>query len=320
VIDARDAGQLAISLRQLAGGLARPLSQLREELLSVLAHLEAGLDFVEEDIEFIDQAALVEQLGRCRHEIESLAERMTGRERAEGPPRVVLLGRPNVGKSSLLNALAGGERAITSPQAGATRDYTTATLGLGQIQAELVDTAGVDELSSDEGIESQAQQLSREQHESADLRLLCLDATRPLDDWERRVLQAELGERPLLPVLTKCDAAAGRRRPVELPNHTLPTSAVTGEGIDTLRREIERRLLAGDSAEAAPATAARCRDSLHRAGEHLRAAIELAQAAGGEELIAAEIRNSLEELGRVVGAVFTDDILDRIFSRFCIGK
>jgi tRNA modification GTPase len=314
VIDAADRRQLDVALAQLAGGLSGPLALLRDELLNLLADLEAGLDFTEEDLQFISAAELQSRLTAAAQHVGQLLDRMRCRTRAETESRVALVGWPNVGKSSLFNALLGRSAAIVSDSPGTTRDYLTAILPLGEISCRLTDTAGralFDEAG--DGVSNAAQQMTVEQTEQADLRLLCLDATREPNAWERSQLA---GGRRQLVVLTKCDAAEATRR-IE---PALETSAATRAGLDPLKSAIRGQLATLDPAGAVAATAARCHESLRLAADCLTRASKIAATSGGEELIAAETRASLVELGKVVGTIYTDDILDRIFSRFCIGK
>lgn len=316
VIDSLDSRQLSGALQQLAGGVSEPLHRVRNELLELLAHLEAGLDFVEEEIEFISSTDLCEQLGRIADAVEGIAGQLGERDRSVQRARVVLVGATNVGKSTLYNRMAGDGRALVSPQAGTTRDYLTAIADLAGLDVELVDTAGVD-ADSHGPIDELARQLAEQQHAAAELQLFCLDASRPLAAWERELLDRPAPDRLL--VHTKCDLASAPQSESTLG---IRTSATTGNGIPELKRAIRAHL--ADNRSDRPAmvasTADRCRDSLRRCGERLRAAIDLAGDGGGEELVAVELRHALDELGKVVGAVYTDDILDRIFSRFCIGK
>jgi tRNA modification GTPase len=315
VIDASSRTELDVALRQLGGGLAAPISRLRDELLDALAHLEAGLDFVEEDIEFIGRDALRQQLVAARGEVVALAARMSARASAANEYRVVLYGRPNVGKSSLLNSLARSQQAIVSDVAGTTRDYITASIDCGGVHCQFVDTAGHTAAVAD-GIGSAAEGAAAQQSQAAHLRLLCLDATRPLDDWERA--EAGRADPQRLVVHTKCDAAASSNANCR----GMTTSSISGLGLDQLKRAIGDRLmqLVGTQGDVVAGTAARCRDSLERALGSLDAALAAVDQDVGEEFVASEIRLALEALGRIAGAVYTDDILDRIFSRFCIGK
>jgi len=314
VIDACSREELEVALSQLAGNVAAPLHELRHDLLDLLAHLEAGLDFVEEDIEFITSDQLLSQLGNAIAAIERLRQQMESRVEAGHEPSIVLFGSPNVGKSSLLNALVGEPAAIVSPAEGTTRDYIARRLRLGDLAAVLIDTAGVDSSADVNELAAAAQGMRLRQQQQAELHLLCLDATRPLNAWEQAVL-SQTAETPRLIVWTKCDLAST----MDFDPPGLPTSSMTGRGIAELRSAIHQALSSGDSGAVAT-TAARCRDSLRLAACSLTHAQELAGASRGEEFVAAEVRLALDELGQVVGAIYTDDVLDRIFNRFCIGK
>jgi tRNA modification GTPase len=223
------------------------------------------------------------------------------------PFRAVLAGRPNAGKSSLFNALAGGS-ALVSPEPGTTRDYLTRTLDLGGIKVELVDTAGWQEAA--DAIAEQAQALGRSQARAADLMLLCVEAGRPMEEAEAALLRQE--EPPALGVATKCDLAP------PLPG-LLPTSAVTGAGLDELRELLAERARRRAQPPLAPSLS-RCRHHVAACLEHLRRAHATVLFQEPAELLALELRGGLDQLGEMVGAVYTDDLLDRIFSRFCIGK
>jgi tRNA modification GTPase len=316
VIDARSRRELDAALIQLAGGLTTPLQALRGQLLDLLAHLEAGLDFVEEDIEFLSAAELAARLQAAAAQVAGLTAQMTSRTTAASEFRVVLYGWPNVGKSSLLNALVGEATALVSDIAGTTRDYVTRHARWHGFDWVLVDTAGVI-TEADEGLAAAAQALSAGQARQAQLRLFCVDATRPLNAREREEL-----DRPTEPgrlvVLTKVDAASAP----DLRVPAIATSSRTGAGLPELRAAMAAQMSAVLPPESSvvAGTAVRCRESLRCAAESLERAQEVAGRGSGEELVAAEVRVALDELGKVVGAVCTDDLLGRIFSRFCIGK
>lgn len=331
VIDARSDQQFHAALDQLAGGVGRPLNHLRGTLLDLLAHLEAGLDFVEEEIQFVTSDELQRQLADATAQIEQITEQLGARTHRDDLPRVVLVGAANVGKSSLFNRLTGGA-ALVSNEPGTTRDYLTAMLDLDEVRCQLIDTAGIE---SQESVASQerpsvvaerAAALAAEQGQGCDIRLLCLASGREPDAWERAQLAANHSTVQLV-VLTKCDTVKFDAVKLDEPISTgfsassIATSAVTGVGIDALRDLLRAELLEIERGNSATALSAeRCGESLREAGESLSRACALAGASDGEELIAAEIRSALADLGKVVGAVYTDDILDRVFSRFCIGK
>jgi tRNA modification GTPase len=293
------------------------LATLRDQLLDLLADLEAGLDFVEEDIRFLSQNDLTSRLEEASDTVARLVEQLRCRKRADAEPRVALVGCPNVGKSSLFNALAGDAAALVSARPGTTRDYLAVSLDFGGLACQLIDTAGMESEAAADELSTAAGQMSHEQHEQADLRLLCLDRSHLLNAWELAQLPRDDGQ---IIVLTKCDLPAACP-PVA---NAIETSTVTGYGLDELKVAIRSQLTAGaaeaSSTGAVASTTTRCQESLRLAAESLTRARDIADRQGGDELVAAEIRTALVELGKVVGAIYTDDLLDRIFSRFCIGK
>jgi tRNA modification GTPase len=319
VVGSRSRAELDGALDQLAGGLSRPLQRLREDLLAVLAELEAGLDFAEEPIEFIGREELRGRLERGARLVRATLDQLAARDRPADLPRVALVGPPNAGKSSLFNALverfgaAGGRSwSIVSPTPGATRDYVTAVLNLNGVACELVDLAGEDATAAAGGIARAAQQQAAGQRRAADLQLRCapIGGVAP---GERR--GEGLTAWDAIDVATMLDQAPHRAAGV-----ALACSSLTGAGIDALAEEIRRRL-AGQTGEggACAATVARSAGSLREADRALAAAIELLDSSG-DELLAAEIRGALNAIGAVTGEVCADDVLDRVFSQFCIGK
>lgn len=323
VIDSSHRQQFDVALQQLAGGLANPLNQIREQLIDLLAELEAGLDFVEEDIEFVSRDEVVASIQGCLESVDELSSQLISRESSDAVYRVVLVGWPNVGKSSLFNAMLDVERAIVANVAGTTRDYLSANVEKGGLQIQLVDTAGMDSVATpgtlSGAIDSAAQRASVEQLKSADLKLLCLDSNREMNEVEQKLLTT-LDAASTVVVLTKCDL----RRQIQFVGEYQLTSAIPNQfsGIEGLWDEVCDRLASSssESASVVGSTLSRCREHLGQILRGLEAARDAALGSMGEEIVAAELRHSLEQLGHIVGTVYTDDILDRIFGRFCIGK
>jgi len=316
VIDADSTTQLQQALTQLAGGVSAHMRALREQLLIDLADLEAGLDFVEEDIEFVDREAMTARLDQAVEWLAHLKEHSRSRGQTTGRKSVVLAGLPNAGKSTLFNALAGRSAAVVSPVAGTTRDWLTAPIDLDGMPVEIVDTAGAEE--GIDAISTDAQLARRERIEQADVVLWCTaaDAT-PEERRQNESLRQALGDRPgeLLDVFTKSDVV-----PTGIKG-AISVSAATRSGLEQLRTALRARLTSGgDRGELLSTTLARCTESLALASEALERAARFSRSHGGEELVAFELRRGLESLGEIAGVVYTDDLLDRIFSRFCIGK
>jgi tRNA modification GTPase len=307
VIEAGSRDELKQALAHLAGGVARPLQELREDLLNLLADVEAALDFADEDLQFVAQTELLHRLAKGLALVTLLRRQLDQRSAGSRAYRVVLAGRPNAGKSSLFNALAGAAAALVSPQPGTTRDYLVRNLDLGGVRVEVIDTAGVRPGAN--GVEGQAQRLGREQAEQADLVLLCVAGGRATDAERHGLTQREP---PVLAVATKADLAAA-------PDGWLATSAVSGAGLAALRERLAEHARRHHRPALAPSLS-RCRHHVDACLDHLRRAHAIALHEDPPELLALELRGALDELGAMVGAVYSDDLLDRIFSRFCIGK
>jgi tRNA modification GTPase len=305
VIDARSLGELQSALNQLAGGLSTQIGRLRGELLDLLADLEAGLDFAHEAIEFVPHPVLVQRLEDAQADLARLEAQAAGRTRPARQPRVVLAGPPNAGKSTLFNALTGRDLALVSPERGTTRDFLTAEVTWDGLALTLIDTAGEDEAT--ETIARDAQTHRTEQLAAADLVLSC----RPVTE------DAEPASETVLAVLTKGDLCR-----FQVKSAVILTSATTGLGLSELKAAVIQSLSAGarPSDEWLGSTALRSREALTRAGESLAQAVDVARSEGDQALLAIELHDALDQLGTIVGAVYTDDMLDRIFSRFCIGK
>jgi tRNA modification GTPase len=302
VVSASSREQLKEALTQLAGGLAQPLQVLRDDLLNLLADVEAGLDFADEDLQFVDRTSLLHRLAKGLAFITLVRKQMEQRALGHRPFRAVLAGPPNAGKSRLFNALVGKDRAIVSDAPGTTRDWLEATIQIDGVAIQLVDTAG--ERADTDSIEGQAQNLGREQARQADLVVWCRGP-------EHRDDPAP-DETAVMSLATKSDLGT--------PWPGMPAvSAVTGAGLDELRRLLAQRAKA-HRGNPLTGSLSRCRHHVNACLVHLRQAHHLVLEEQPAEFLALEVRLALEELGAMVGTVYTDDLLDRIFSRFCIGK
>jgi tRNA modification GTPase len=336
VIDAEDAFGLETALNQLSGNLGSPLRSLRRTLLETLAHLEAGFDFADEDISFISQEDLLGTITDARRFIEEKLTQINERTDHRYRRRVILTGPPNSGKSSLFNALSvepseeeGTPAAIISEIAGTTRDYLEKEIVLNEKRVLLIDTAGLGsegQVISDQAefgdkhrtFEERICRLTEKVLTNADLTLYCQVASLFLCK-ETSLPAPQTGTFILL---TKCDLLSEReRRKLPVRENLFPVSSLTGEGLDELRTALVDVLLRQEGrGEIVRGTALRCRRSFAASRDALFRAADMIREGADEALIAFELRSALDEIGKILGAVQTDDILDSIFSRFCIGK
>jgi len=319
LIHSRSEAAGRIALHQLQGRLSHLLGGWRSELQDILAEVETHIDFAEEDIEFPD-------LADVRQTVASLAAGMSrllasfdsGRLLQEGV-RVLIFGKPNVGKSSLLNSLLGQARAIVTEVAGTTRDTIEEGLSLQGLAVRLIDTAGIRE--TDDAIEREGVSRAREKLASSDLVLLVVDGHAGSDADDLLALRFCPPEKTLL-VVNKVDRGKTHLDPAFDVLPRVEISARSGHGLELLQQQISGYFLdkEQDSAESVMLYERRHRDALHRTLGFLQGF--LTQLTGGSpvELLALELRSALAALGEVTGETVTDDILDKIFSRFCIGK
>jgi tRNA modification GTPase len=310
LIDATAPAQAAAALRQLEGGLSRRLLSLRESLIELQAVIGYNIDFPEEDDGAVplDQIAL--RLEEIRTAVAHLLSTAPSAERLRQGALLVFAGRPNVGKSSLFNALLGSDRALVTEIAGTTRDAIEAHTDFLGWPVRLADTAGL--WNASERIDQMGIEVSRRYLAAADLVLLCVEAGREMEDDEKIIAR----ERPVLLVRTKQDLT-------HEPGEGLPVSVVTGEGLDCLRRRVAERVF-GDQlrlADLEPAlTRERHRTALARAQEALTAALPHLRQEGEIVLGAHQLREATMALDELIGVVDIEEVLDRVFASFCVGK
>jgi len=321
LIRARDEGEYRAALGALEGGLARALARLREEMTELAALIELSLDFSDQDVEILTFAQAVERLGPMRRRLAELLERRDAGRVTRANIRVLFFGPPNAGKSSLFNRILNENRAIVSPHPGTTRDTIEASVGAKGLDLLLVDTAGL-RLPGDE-VEALAVNRSRRSLRHADIALCILDASVPPGPEARAAIAAVAPSAPIF-VLNKSDL--GPCRPEwagALPEgaQAISVSAATGAGINGLLDAIRARVESGrvDRAAGGLMVSARQSELLHRA----HTALERAGDSADEptmELLAADLREALQALAECTGGSVAEEVLDRIFSNFCIGK
>ncbi len=318
VVHARTDLALRAAQEQLAGKLSRRIERLREDLMEVLAHVEAHIDFPDEDIAPDTRDQLLGRLGAAVGFVDGLLATAAEGQLLRRGIRVAIVGLPNVGKSSLLNQLLGRDRAIVSAQPGTTRDTLEEGANIRGIPVVFVDTAGLRE--SEDVIEQEGVRRSHRSVEQADVILHVLDGSLGLRDEDRRNLEA-WGGRKRVVVRNKVDL----EQMLELPDGVggvVGLSAATGEGIEMLKDAIRSLVwsggVGGEMLEVM--INARHKDALERSRGGLVRSQEALGADQPLDLVALDLRAAVQAVGEVVGKTTTDDLLDRIFSRFCLGK
>jgi tRNA modification GTPase len=312
------------ALAQLQGRLSTQVRSLRDRLLPLLAHIEVGLDHSDENHDFLAREQLVQGCASVRDAIDSIVASGRVAKVLRQGLRVALVGRPNVGKSSLLNALLKEERAIVTPIAGTTRDTLEESVQWDGIPVVLTDTAGLREEASDP-VEALGMRRTRDAAAASDFVIGLFDGSQPLTDEDRHVIQA-FAEKPHLWVVNKSDLprtwAPETLSQLNGGGRVLPVSAKTGEGLNSLIAQVKDAAL-GESAPAGEASwllNARHETALARAREALEGAVSAAQDDQFEECVALELRAALSALGEIIGETATEELLGQIFSQFCVGK
>jgi tRNA modification GTPase len=337
VADLIAAGSLAqarAALRSLDGVFSARVEALREALVALRVHVEAAIDFPEEEIDFLADPAILARLDRLAADLDALLAEARRGQRLRDGLHVVIVGRPNAGKSSLLNALAGRERAIVTAVPGTTRDLLEQAVALDGAELTLVDTAGL--RATADPVEAEGVRRARAELARADLALVVVDAAQPPGSAlaDRDAVLADLP--PGLDALVLANqidrvapdrraeitarlAAAPSRGAADPPPECLGLSAATGEGLDALRARLAARAAAA-GADGAFSARARHVAALERVAAHLAAGRAALVEARAGELLAEELREAQQDLGEITGTYTSDDLLGAIFASFCIGK
>jgi tRNA modification GTPase len=319
LIHSRTELALRAANEQLEGKLSQRINELREQLMRTLAHVEAHIDFPDEDIAPETRKQLEERLGQAIEFMELLLRTAhEGRILRRGI-RAAIIGRPNAGKSSLLNQLLGHDRAIVSAIPGTTRDTIEETANVRGIPVVFIDTAGLRE-GRDE-IEVEGIRRSRKTLEEAELILHVFDAGETLTEVDEQFLSEFAGKKRVL-IRNKVDLAARLAWPESMRGRSVDVSCVTGQGIELLKDTIKERVWSGEvRGEMLEAMInSRHQEALSRGREAVGRALEGLRREQTLELVAMELRIGVNAIGEIVGKTTTEDLLDAIFSQFCIGK
>jgi len=319
LIHSRTELAMAAAQEQLAGKLSERINKARDDLIAALAHIEAHIDFPDEDIAPDTRDQLTGRLQRTAEFAEYLLSTFNEGQVLRRGIRAAIIGRPNAGKSSLLNQLLGHERAIVSPIPGTTRDTIEETANIRGLPVVFVDTAGLREARDE--IEEEGIRRSRLSFQRADLILHVLDASEPLMSEDEAYLNEFSGKKRIL-IKNKIDLARKLVLPDSPAAPVVEVSCVTSVGIEQLKDAIKAAVWSGEiKAEMLQVMInSRHQDALRRAAEAVRRSLEGLRADLSLELIAMDLHIAVNALGEIVGKTTTEDLLDAIFSQFCIGK
>ena len=315
LIEATTLHQARIAAQQLGGSLSRQISPVKQQLIALIASLEAGIDFAEDDIDTLPTAQITQQIEAIQTPLAALEQTFAYGKIIRDGFTLAIVGRPNAGKSSLFNRLVQRDRAIVTATPGTTRDLVTERVSLDGIPVELIDTAGLRH-STDEA-ETIGIAKTREAMAEADIVLLVLDATALLHPEDEATIST-LTNRPLIIAINKSDLSTN----TPLTHHpTIKTSALTGEGLAVLRTEILSHITtAAPTSETALLTNLRQQQTVSAALAALATALRATANVIPHEMILLDLYESLRALDALTGSTTSDDILNLIFSTFCIGK
>jgi len=316
LIDSQTLFQAKVAAQQLDGALSKRIKPIKTKLVALIALLEAGIDFAEDDVAVLPDSTILEDIAVIRSPLEQLAASFAYGKLVHEGLTLAIVGRPNVGKSSLFNRLVERERAIVTATPGTTRDLVTETVALGGIPVKLVDTAGIRK-ALDEA-ESIGIRKSMEALADSDLVLVVLDATQAVSAEDEELMKQVEG-RAAIVVANKSDLGL---QPLETRAHVVATSALTGDGIPELRAAILRHVAGdgGGQTEAGFLTNVRHQGLVHDSLTALDSAKTAVANKIPHEMLLLDLYNALRPLDEITGATTTDDILNLIFSTFCIGK
>ncbi len=319
LIHARSERALVAANQQLRGSLGRQMESLISQLINILAQIEAYIDFPDEDLPPEDRQAVIRNLSQLKAETGRLLATSHYGSMLRDGIKTVILGEPNAGKSSLLNRLVGRERALVSAEPGTTRDYLEELILVGPHALRLIDTAGLN--TNPSSLEKRGIDKTLEQAAAADLFLWVIDATRPLPSLPLTAA-ARLTSANTIAVFNKSDLPAHQPMPVPEKFSSVNVSALTGSGIETLQTEIAKladsfQAVCGDELIAINARHAH---ALEEATQCLDSAVQKLNTGDATELVASDLRSALDNFSQIAGKVDNEQILDRLFSTFCIGK
>ncbi len=320
LIHAKSMKAIDAANQQMEGKLGDHVKKFRQQVIDATAMIELELDFVEEDVEFANKEELKRLLEKVDEELARLLDTYEAGRLVKDGVKTVFIGRPNAGKSTLLNTLVGSDRAIVTDIAGTTRDTIDVDWNYDGLLFKLIDTAGL--RNTDDVVEAEGVKRSQKAFEAADLVVYLKELNSLFDDEERKEIgafQKRAGATPFILLGTKGDIGLEADHRIEFD---LKISAMNGEGVNELKKLLKNRALENKHYDASSllVTSSRHRDALQKAKDHIQTALEGLSSNLTGDFLSIDLRAALNELGTITGEITNEHILDSIFSRFCIGK
>lgn len=314
MINAESDAEIRAGYSLLTGNLSKLATSAQEELTDVLSELEVSFDYPEETIEFITKAKIKERLNVLKNQIDEVLKTSSSGKIIKSGINILIVGRPNVGKSSLLNTLLGLERAIVTDVAGTTRDSLEESFSLGDFKVNLIDTAGIHD--TDDKVEKIGVDKAKSYISSADLILFLVDSSRNYSDEDEKIFN-EIRDKKYIVIKTKSDLETSVNKKFD---NEINLSTVTKDGVEELKNKIISMMkLENFSSSSVIITNERHKNALERALESIKNAIETIDE-NTLDLVAVDIKDAYFEIGEITGNTTSEDIIDQIFDKFCLGK
>ncbi|MGG7165685.1 tRNA uridine-5-carboxymethylaminomethyl(34) synthesis GTPase MnmE [Clostridium ihumii] len=321
IINAKTELSMKSALMQSEGHISKNIIALREELIQIIAHIEATVDYPEDDLEEVTADGAIEDLKKINEKVEYLLSTANEGKILRDGINTVIVGKPNVGKSSLLNSLTKENRAIVTDIPGTTRDVIEEYINISGVPVKIIDTAGIRE--TEDVVEKIGVEKSKQKINEADLVILILDRSKELDEEDKEIIDY-IKDKKCIVLLNKIDLESKidkEKLNIADNKYILEISTKTGENVASLKQCIKEMFFKGEvNSEEVIITNTRHKEALLRTKENIENAIEILENVSAIDLASIDIRNAWTNLGKITGSTLEEDIIDKIFSEFCLGK
>ena len=323
LVKARTDKSFDVAMSQLEGGISLKVREIRKEILDLLVEIAVNIDYPDEDIEEITYSNLIKNISSIGETIEKLLDTASAGRMIKDGIKIAIVGKPNVGKSSLMNALLRESRAIVTEIPGTTRDTIEEAVSIRDIPVYLVDTAGIRDTS--DKVERLGIERSKEAFNNADFIIFIVDGSLSVSEEDRKIARLLEGKKSLI-LVNKSDLGRkiddGELRQLAGSAHIIETSLINGEGVDEIEDLIERMVYGGDLSqrESVMVNNVRHESLLRSAGQSMKYALHMAEKGEALDFIESDVNDAYEYLGEITGESVSDDIINEVFSRFCLGK